>query len=65
MENLRLLINGCSFVTDKSAFDVKCGVVEVGRISKPVLGLPRPMHLLDFSFQVLEWLSSPAQVSRS
>ena len=62
VENLRFLINGRSFVTDERAFDVKRGVVEVWRISNPALALPRSMHPLGFSFQVLEWLSSPAQV---
>ena len=65
MENLRLFINGRSFVTDERAFDVKPGAVEVGRISNPALGMLHPTHRHGLSFQVLEWLSNPAQVSCS
>lgn len=64
LENLCFLINGRSFVTDERAFDVKRGAVEVWRISNPALGMPHPMGPHGFSFQALERLSSPAQVSR-
>jgi blue copper oxidase len=50
---------------DEIAFDVKRGAVEVWSISNPVLGMPHPMHIHGFSFQVLERLSSPPQVSSS
>ena len=65
VENMRFLINGRSFVTDERAFDVKRGVVEVWRISNPALGMLHSMGPHGFSFQALERLSSPAQVSRS
>lgn len=65
LENMRFLINGRTFVMDEIAFDVKRGAVEVWSISNPALGMPHPMHIHGFSFQVLERLNSPAQVSSS
>ena len=65
LENMRFLINGRTFVMDEIAFDVKRGAVEVWSISNPTLGMPHPMHIHGFSFQVLERLGSPAQVSSS
>ena len=65
MGNMRFLINGRTFVMDEIAFDVKRGAVEVWSISNPALGMPHPMHIHGFSFQVLERLNSPAQVSAS
>lgn len=65
LENMRFLINGRTFVMDEIAFDVKRGAVEVWSISNPTLGMPHPMHIHGFSFQVLERLNSPAQVSSS
>jgi blue copper oxidase len=61
MQGMRFLINGRSFRMDEIAFDVKRGSVEVWRISNPALGMPHPMHLHGFSFQVLERLNSPPQ----
>ena len=63
MGNMRFLINGRTFVMDEIAFDVKRGAVEVWSISNPALGMPHPMHIHGFSFQVLERLNSPPQVS--
>ena len=65
LENMRFLINGRTFVMDEIAFDVKRGAVEVWSISNPKLGMPHPMHLHGFSFQVVERLNSPVQVSAS
>ncbi|MDO8264422.1 MAG: multicopper oxidase domain-containing protein [Gallionella sp.] len=65
LKNMRFLINGRTFVMDEIAFDVKRGAVEVWSISNPTLGMPHPMHIHGFSFQVLERLNSPAQVSSS
>jgi suppressor of ftsI/bilirubin oxidase len=65
LKNMRFLINGRTFVMDEIAFDVKRGAVEVWSISNPILGMPHPMHIHGFSFQVLERLNSPAQVSSS
>jgi len=65
LDNMRFLINGRTFVMDEIAFDVKRGAVEVWSISNPELGMPHPMHLHGFSFQVLERLGSPAQVLAS
>ena len=63
MQHMRFLINGLSFRMDEIAFEVKRGAVEIWRISNPTLGMPHPMHLHGFSFQVLERSSSPAQLS--
>ena len=65
MGHMRFLINGRSFRMDEIAFDVKRGAVEIWRISNPVAGMPHPMHLHGFSFQVLERLNSPTQLSAS
>ena len=63
MQMMRFLINGRSFRMGEIAFDVKRGAVEIWSISNPVLGMPHPMHLHGFSFQVLERLNSPPQWS--
>ena len=63
MQAMRFLINGRTFRMDEVAFDVKRGAVEVWRISNPTLGMPHPMHIHGFSFQVLERLNSPPQWS--
>ena len=62
MGQMRFLINARSFQMDEIAFDVKRGAVEIWSISNPALGMPHPMHIHGFSFQVLERLDSPAQV---
>ena len=62
MEHMRFLINGRSFRMDEIAFDVKQGTTEIWSISNPAVGMPHPMHLHGFSFQVLERLNSPTQV---
>ncbi len=59
MQMMRFLINGRSFRMDEVVFDVKRGAVEIWRISNPALGMPHPMHIHGFSFQVLERLNSP------
>ena len=61
MEHMRFLINGLTFRMDEIAFDVKRGAVEVWNIRNPAVGMPHPMHIHGFSFQVLERLSSPPQ----
>ena len=64
LQGMRFLINGLSFQMDQIAFDVKRSSVEVWSIRNPTKGMPHPMHMHGFSFQVLERLSSPRQVSR-
>ena len=61
MEHMRFLINGRTFRMDEIAFDVKRGAVEIWSIHNPAIGMPHPMHLHGFSFQVLERLNSPPQ----
>ena len=63
MADMRFLINGRSFVMDEIAFEVKRGDVEIWSFSNPALGMPHPMHFHGFSFQVVERLNSPRQVS--
>jgi blue copper oxidase len=64
LQGMRFLINGLSFKMDQIAFDVKRSAVEVWSIRNPAKGMPHPMHMHGFSFQVLERLNSPRQVSR-
>ena len=63
LAGMRFLINGLSFRMDEIAFEVKRGAVEVWSIRNPAVGMPHPMHLHGFSFQVLERTNSPPQVS--
>ncbi|MDO8439657.1 MAG: multicopper oxidase domain-containing protein, partial [Polaromonas sp.] len=63
MGQMRFLINGRTFRMDEIAFDVKRGAVEIWSISNPALGMPHPMHIHGFSFQVLERIGSPSQVA--
>ncbi len=63
MEHMRFLINGRSFVMDEIVFEVRRGAVEIWSIRNPALGMPHPMHLHGFSFQVIERLGSPPQMS--
>ncbi|WP_232834507.1 multicopper oxidase family protein [Rhodoferax ferrireducens] len=63
LKNMNFLINGRTFSMDEIAFDVKQGAVEIWSISNPKVGMPHPMHLHGFSFQVIERLNSPPQVS--
>ena len=59
MGHMRFLINGLTFRMDEIAFEVKRGAVEIWRINNPAVGMPHPMHLHGFSFQVIERLNSP------
>lgn len=60
MQQMSFLINGRSFRMDEIAFDVKRSSVEVWSISNQGMGMPHPMHIHGFSFQVLERLNSPS-----
>ena len=63
MEHMRFLINGRTFRMDEIAFEVKRGAVEIWSINNPTVGMPHPMHIHGFSFQVLERVNSPPQWS--
>jgi blue copper oxidase len=63
MQQMRFLINGRSFVMDEIAFSVKRNTVEIWSISNPTMGMPHPIHIHGFSFQVLERLNSPSPLS--
>ena len=63
MGQMRFLINGRTFKMDEIAFDVKRGAVEIWHISNPAIGMPHPMHIHGFSFQVLERIGSPPQLA--
>jgi blue copper oxidase len=54
MAHMRFLINGLTYRMDEIAFDVQRGAVETRSISNPALGMPHPMHIHGFSFQVLD-----------
>ena len=61
MQGMRFLINGLTFRMDEMAFEVRRGAVEIWSISNPKAGMPHPMHIHGFAFQVLERLNSPPQ----
>ena len=61
MQHMRFAINGLTFRMNEIAFEVKRGAVEIWSISNPAVGMPHPMHIHGFSFQVLERLNSPPQ----
>ena len=63
MGQMRFLINGRTFRMGEIAFDVQRGAVEIWSISNPTLGMPHPMHIHGFSFQVLERQNSPPQLA--
>ena len=63
MGQMRFLINGRTFRMDEIAFDVRRGAVEIWNISNPSMGMPHPMHIHGFSFQVLERVNSPPALS--
>jgi suppressor of ftsI/bilirubin oxidase len=63
LQGMNFLINGRTFKMDEIAFDVKRGSREVWSISNPKLGMPHPIHLHGFSFQVIERLNSPKQIA--
>ena len=63
MGQMRFLINGRTFKMDEVVFETKRGTVEVWRINNPAMGMPHPMHIHGFSFQVLERLNSPPQLA--
>jgi blue copper oxidase len=63
MQGMRFLINGRSFRMDEIAFEVKRGATEVWSIRNPAMGMPHPMHIHGFSFQVLERVNSPSQLA--
>ena len=63
MGQMRFLINGRTFKMDEVAFDVKRAAVEIWSISNPAIGMPHPMHIHGFSFQVLERIGSSLQVA--
>ena len=63
LKGMNFLINGRMFNMDEIAFDVKRGSREIWSISNPKLGMPHPIHLHGFSFQVIERSRSPKQVA--
>lgn len=62
LKGMDFLINGRKFNMNENAFDVKRGSREIWTISNPKVGMPHPIHLHGFAFQVLERLNSPGQV---
>ena len=63
MQYMRFLINGRSFGMNQIAFDGRRGATEIWSISNAAVGMPHPMHLHGFSFQMLQRLNSPPQVA--
>jgi blue copper oxidase len=62
MKGMKFLINGLSFQMNEIAFEVKRGSVEIWSINNPAVGMPHPMHMHGFSFQVIDRTNSPKQV---
>ena len=62
LKGMDFLINGRTFKMNEVAFDVKRGAREIWSISNPKVGMPHPIHLHGFSFQVIERLQSPKQI---
>ena len=60
---MRFLINGRTFRMDEVSVEVKRGAVEIWSIRNPAIGMPHPMHIHGFSFQVVERSNSPRQVA--
>ena len=63
LQGMNFLINGRTFKMDEIAFDVNRGSREVWSISNPKVGMPHPIHLHGFLFQVTERLNSPKQIA--
>ena len=61
MDHMRFLINGRTFRMDEIAFEVQRGSVEIWSIRNPAVGMPHPLHIHGFSFQVIERSNSPPQ----
>lgn len=63
MRDMSFLINGLRYQAKQIAFDVKRATVEIWTIRNPAIGMPHPLHIHGFSFQVVERLNSPPHVS--
>jgi blue copper oxidase len=63
MDRMRFLINRRTFALNDISFGVKRGAIEIWHIANPERGMPHPMHIHGFSFQVVERLNSPRHVS--
>lgn len=63
MGQMRFLINGRTFHMKEILFDVKRGTVETWSFANMGQGMPHPMHVHGFSFQVLERANSPKHVA--
>ena len=59
MNHMQFLINDRSFRMDEIVFDVQRGATEIWNIRNESGGMPHPMHIHGFSFQVLERLNTP------
>ena len=63
LQGMAFLINGRTFAMDEIAFEVKRGSREIWSISNPTVGMPHPIHLHGFSFQVVERQHSPKHIA--
>jgi suppressor of ftsI/bilirubin oxidase len=61
--NGQWMINGQSFDDKKNAFSVQRGSQEIWELRNAHAGMPHPMHLHGFSFQVLGRNNSPKQLT--
>ena len=60
---MKWTINGESFDPNRISFEVERGSVEVWEIMNEMMGMPHPMHIHGFQFQVLDRQGSPQQTA--
>ena len=65
LNGMTFAINDRTFNMQEIAFEVQRGTREVWSIRNPEVGMPHPIHVHGFLFQVLERTGSPPQVAAS
>lgn len=63
LQQMQFTINGDTYHADKVPVTVRKGATEIWRIRGADHGVPHPMHIHGFSFQVLSRSNSPKQVA--
>lgn len=65
LNGMKFAINDRTFNMQEIAFEVQRGTREVWSIRNPEVGMPHPIHVHGFLFQVLARIGSPPQVAAS
>lgn len=60
---MKWAINGETFDPSRISFEVERGSIEVWEIMNDMMGMPHPMHIHGFQFQVIDRQGSPQQTS--